>query len=60
MNRQASRTGGSDESFLEVSSPQTETDSNQGNAIVTPIPRRNIRRETERVEEFVAIVILPT
>jgi hypothetical protein len=48
-NRHANRTGGSAEPFFVGAAPQTGTDSNQGKAIVTPSPFRNVRRETEDV-----------
>ncbi len=44
-NRQANRTGGSEERPLDLSSPQTGIDSSHGRAMVTPRPRRKVRRE---------------
>src|SRR5262245_58490368 len=45
MNRAANRLGsGASEPFVTVSAPQTGTDSSHGRAIVTPTPRRKVRR----------------
>jgi len=46
MNKTAIRCGGCEASPL--AAPQTGTDSNQGKAIATPVPRNNIRRDTAR------------
>jgi hypothetical protein len=50
MNRAANRFGhAAGESPVMGAAPQTGTDSSHGRAIVTPTPRRNIRRETPAV-----------
>src|SRR5262245_52182105 len=47
MNRAAKRFGhGAGAPPVMGAVPQTGTDSNHGRAIVTPTPRRNVRRET--------------
>src|SRR5947209_2729458 len=48
MYRAANRFGqGSGTSPATVAEPQTGTDSSQGRAMVTPTPRRNVRRDAE-------------
>src|SRR5690349_1097214 len=39
-----------------VSAPQTRTDSSHGNAMVTPTPRRNVRRDSFQVLLFIRLV----
>src|SRR4051794_32810691 len=51
MNRTAKRCGGS---VVEVESlPQTGSDSSQGRAIVTPRPRRRVRRLMDKLRGFI-------
>src|SRR5918998_1543330 len=59
MNRAANRFGATGTPPFTGGLPQTGTDSSHGRAIVTPTPRRNVRRETVRLGSDALMAFVP-